>query len=159
LAHVDADVVAGFAKTYFTKQRARVLFVTPGGGSSYVGKAAGRIDALPGGAGEGPPSAAPTSPQNLAHAPRLEDARRFTLPSGLELVVVRREGAPVVRVGLGLCGGRAAATRRGAPEIAAALALPDTHTHGTLSAVSASGGSYITDDQQVLWFQAAPENL
>src|SRR5262249_26391770 len=76
------------------------------------------------------PDFPPGAVLGIAQAPGLWGFRTIKLPNNLEVVLGRRPGMPVLSIGLGLFGGRAAARPLGVADVAKKVAVVRTHTHG-----------------------------
>jgi len=94
----------------------------------------------------------------LARAPQVGDLRSRKLENGLEVVIARRTGMPVVTVALGLLGGRIAAEPPGVLEVAERVSEP-RHDHGDLDLIGARERRSFKDDLVTYELQAGAGNL
>jgi zinc protease len=100
---ITADQARDFATRYLGPERARAVLLEPiaGDPAAILASVGGApIFELGRGAKLSPPAIAPLEPIRF-----LRDLHRFTLPNGLEAVIVRRPGASVVTAALGVHGG------------------------------------------------------
>jgi zinc protease len=123
----DSPRMTDFAFRYLTRERARSVLVEPLPG-----------DATPADDGDGarpvPLDEAPAifdaaAIRSFVHAPGVGGFRHVTLDDGLEVVIGRRPGLPVVAMGLSLHGGSATAEPPGAMDLMRLLARPKVASH------------------------------
>jgi zinc protease len=120
--------IGDFGSKYINAERAHAVMITP------LAKHEDRGERLGPGStpiDEAPPAAFDAETLRRYVRPLgLGAYRRLTLPNGLEAVIGRREGLPVVTVGLSLHGGDASAAPAGAPRVVREVAMASGRKQG-----------------------------
>ncbi|MDQ3263983.1 MAG: insulinase family protein [Myxococcota bacterium] len=103
VAELKSTQVGAFAEKYLNRDRARAVYIAPLPADAVPPEGAAGLGAeLPGDEQVVfPVTALPARLQTLRPAP----PHRFTLPSGMEVLIDRRPGMPIATVGLALRGG------------------------------------------------------
>src|SRR5262249_15338776 len=78
----------------------------------------------------------------------------FRLENGLEVIVVRRAGMPMITAGLSLRGGLALGSSAGAAEVALRVAIPQSRWHGSLSEIGGQIRTSVVRDR-LYWLAQA----
>ncbi|MGO9832487.1 MAG: insulinase family protein [Myxococcaceae bacterium] len=156
LTEVGPSTWQNFTLQWLSRDRARVLFVEPNGES---------IEASEDG---GPPSVFAADDVHVkvssgalktyAHGP-VGDIRSFTLKNGLQVLLVRRLGAPTVAATLGVKGGSATAEPLGVAALATRLAVPLQNGNGPPSQFGGTVAFFNALDVTYLEGRAASGNL
>jgi zinc protease len=146
LATMTEDAVQRFAFKYLSRDRARVLFVTPAPGASQA-KASVVSTFAP---KDSIHVAYPTSAiQQIIHPAGASSLKTITLDNGLEVIIGVRKGWPQATVEMAFAGGSADATPPGVG-FYARLAWPKSHYHGDISEYGALEGRRMREDATFL---------
>ncbi|MGO9831599.1 MAG: M16 family metallopeptidase [Myxococcaceae bacterium] len=120
LVDLSRSKVEAFAYDWFTRARARAVFVEPSGERTFESVGTPGVFTAPDVVHV---SLAPEALSTYVHGPASE-VHSFALKNGLEVLLVRRASAPTVAVTLGVRGGSATSEPLGAAVLAARLASP-----------------------------------
>ena len=154
IGQLTAPRLSRFAYEWLTRDRARVVFVEPGGGSARGEGGKSGVFAPTGGARI---SVSSDVLKQRVHPPGLQ-IRSSRLKNGMELVVARRPSAPLVSVTLASRGGSATGQPLGAAELSI-IAQQQRFDHGQPSGVGASRSGWRSRDASYIQYNAASGNM
>jgi zinc protease len=154
IAQLTVPQLSRFAYEWLSRDRARMVFVEPGGGSARGEGGSNGVFAPSGGSRFVVP---PDVLRQRVHPPGLQ-IRSGKLKNGLEVVVARRPSAPLVSVTLASRGGDSTGEPLGAGELAQ-IAQQQRYDHGAPSKVGASRRGWRSRDAGYMQFNAASGNL
>jgi zinc protease len=155
---LDFSHVIDFSYRYLTRERARVVLVSPppGGAAappSTMSAGSAPLDDL------GAATFDAATVRAFMRPPGVREYRNLTLPNGLEVVIGRRAGLPVVTVGLSFHGGAATSDPIGAMEVADQLATPRTTWQGEPAEFGAHLRSYGTRESFEYVYRGSSGNV
>jgi zinc protease len=156
LMGIDAARITDFAYKYLTRERARSVLVTPLPGDAVPGD---QEAALPVPLDEAPPVLGADAIRRFVHAPGVGAYRHVTLDDGLEVVVGRRPGLPVVAVGLSFHGGEATAEPAAALDLMRWLGRPKVASRVTPADFGGHFGERSHRDDVVYSFEGSSGNV
>jgi zinc protease len=141
LARLTPGAVSDFAYRYLTRDRAvSVVFEPEDAGAPALAAPAAMTEAHQLGTGEAVnlSGLGPDEIRAVAHPPGLASLPRFRLQNGLEVVSVRRVGAPVAEIHLRIPGGDVTTSPYGLATLAVERSRPCLGEHGGLFGVGGS---------------------
>jgi zinc protease len=154
---VDAPRMTDFAYRYLTRERARTVLVKP-----LPGNATPPIEgdgARPVPIDEAPAVFDAEAIRSFVHALGVGAYRHVTLDDGLEVVIGRRAGLPVVAMGLSLHGGSATAEPPGALELMRRLGYPKVASHVTPADFGGHFAKWSDRDEFTYTFEGSAGNV
>jgi predicted Zn-dependent peptidase len=131
LSETETAAIERLAHQYLERDRAHAVYVTPGSPVADVsGERAPDSSSATDAPGSEKSLRVPHSPDDIRAVARSFDLAGFRtvrLPNGVELVIGRRPGIPIVRVGLGLYGGKMSGLPLGVADVAEHVAQGSHH--------------------------------
>jgi zinc protease len=159
IVDMPEERVTQYAYKYLTRDRARVLYVTP---LPATARAPGAMTGVGKSTDDDAESRSPNYDPQVVHkyakAPGTGQWKTTKLKNGLELVIARHTAIPAVAVDLTFHGGRASADV-GVAELASLVVRPLSKRHGQLSDYGAQVRRGVGDDAWQITVRAGAGNL
>ncbi len=156
LTEVGPSTWQNFTLQWLSRDRARVVFVEPNGESIEANDSGGPPSVFA--ADDARVKISSGALKTYAHGPAGE-ARSVTLKNGLQVLLVRRLGAPTVAATVGVRGGSATAEPLGVAQLASRLAVPLQVNNGPPSSFGGNLALVTGPDASYLEGRAASGNL
>jgi predicted Zn-dependent peptidase len=162
LSESETVTIERLARQYLERDRAHAVYITPGSAvTDLSGERAPDSSSATDAPGSEKSLRVPHSPDMIRAVARSFDLAGFRtvrLPNGVELVIGRRPGIPIVRVGLGLYGGKMSGVPLGVADVAEHVAQA-SHHFGHPSDFGANESRHVGEDMVIHELRSGASNV